>query len=133
MIWLVQLMHTKSKCKNLLLVVLLILTEGWKKQREGRSSSDGHEMSDQAWLARLKTQLSEFEKSHNNAMVELMAEHTNKEKARLREAKASQEELKATLTEEKNKELDEASAKFNEEMEEMKRTCFQSGKKPRKL
>ena len=48
--------------------------------RKVEAAQTATEMSDQL-VARLKTQLSEFEKSHNDAMVELMAEHTNKEKA----------------------------------------------------
>ena len=81
--------------------------------RKVEAAQTATEMSDQL-VARLKTQLSEFEKSHNNAMVELMAEHTNKEKARLREAKAAQDELSAKLEEEKKKALDDASAQFFE-------------------
>ncbi len=88
--------------------------------RKVEAAQTATEMSDQL-VARLKTQLSEFEKSHNNAMVELMAEHTNKEKARLREAKAAQDELSAKLEEEKKKALDDASAQFFEEMENMKK------------
>ena len=87
--------------------------------RKVEAAQTATEMSDQL-VARLKTQLSEFEKSHNDAMVELMAEHTNKEKARIREGKVSQEELKAALAEEKKKALDDASAQFFEEMEALK-------------
>ena len=90
----------QSQIRICFLVVLLISIVDWKKLHTIEAAQTATEMSDQL-VARLKTQLSEFEKSHNNAMVELMAEHTNKEKARLREAKASQEELKATLVGEK--------------------------------
>jgi len=88
-----------------------------------RRVKDAHTQKEMAdtMITRLKTQLKEFEDSHNKSMVELMAEHTLEKKKAGKERVEEREGLLEKAAEEERKALEEQRKALTAERAELEK------------